>query len=394
MELPLNIRELVNMKSLKKIFYITKFSYPNFFSKLHCWQGTKNTLPSIFEIIFTKNRYKVDVLMKKELGIRYKLLKLLGKVTTYKDQIYLFVSALISNKYKTIYILPAGILIDEIISFHLDKISRDETLFIKLDLHKNSEKIKNQITFFKHILVKEKNNIRYLGKIICINCISYEFLHILNMCIDAKNISVKYNDMIEGLNRGADQSIDDIILKIKQYSSIVKSYSMTDCRKYNLSYEPNIVNKDNLREYITTVSKKAIFVGILNKARIDILEEIIERLVTECYFVEIYTYNISDVYIQNKINSIKNKYKEFVIFNLDKFIDYFSYIKIISEAEIIIDVYRLSSSEGNSYRVYETFAMGKILITNRDLSVNENIKTFKFKTYRLNNNLTYIKSNK
>lgn len=358
------------MYKLSPTIYITNFNYPTYFSDLHGWVGCSKTFPSIVEAICSRKKYKIDPLLKKDNKKLYNLLKILGKISNYKDEILLFLNALVTNKYKTIYILPASMAIDEIIAFHLTAEQIKETLFIKLDLHKNSDKIQNVINFLKKCISNLDDKVNFSGVIVCINCISYSFLQCIERVISKDQIIIKYNDMIDSLNYKGTESIASIVNNIKNYTKNILSYSMLDCKKYGFIYEANIVNKDNLMKYVTEVKKKAIFVGFINKDRIDALEKVINILIKDGYLVEIYTLGIHEDYVWEKINKINKQYGD--IIKVGYYFDYFSYVKLISDAEILIDIYRLQKDEGNSYRVYEAYAMNKILMTNRDLLANEN----------------------
>ncbi len=140
----------------------------------------------------------------------------------------------------------------------------------------------------------------------------------------------------------------------KQIIQGAESYYEPDAKFLDITYRPNAVNGNtmqqvnyNYRNFIYT------FIGayksIDDQSRLDDLKQVREKLH--------YLYSNTLKYIN-----------EYIIFVQDfdrERITYPQYLKLIGQSEMIVDMYRIATDEGLSFRISEALLLERKIITNR-----------------------------
>lgn len=185
---------------------------------------------------------------------------------------------------------------------------------------------------------------------------AYKFLH------PNKSVYLRFHDGLEHMTERKNflkfrKSLHQLI--DKKIIQGAESYYEPDAEFLGITYRPNAVNSNvmqkvnyNYRKFIYT------FIGayksVDDQSRLHDLNRIREQLH--------YLYPEIRKYINEYIIFVQDFDKERIIYS--------QYLKLVGESEIIIDMYRLTTDEGLSFRISEALLLGRKIITNRLIVLN------------------------
>lgn len=219
---------------------------------------------------------------------------------------------------------------------------------------------------------------------ICIlyNCFSTKFLKYIQTIYPKAKVISRYHDM----------TINDkqkrIIQKSRKHLKNIKfeSYSSKEAEFFNIAYQPNSVYFEGFSQIKANNTQQydIYFMGVYSESRYEFIKNFlikINRLNLKIYMDFIVLPNTNQIELKHKVTSLKLLNQQNLVVNTDP-VNYIQYLKNLALSKTILDVYRLFSDEGLSFRTAEALALKKKMITNRDLNANnlykfkENILTF------------------
>lgn len=231
------------------------------------------------------------------------------------------------------------------------------------------------IEILKLKVFHKKNNSAKLC--ILYNCFSIKFLKYIQIIYPKTKIICRYHDMTIG---------DKQKYFIQKYSKYLKnikfeSYSSKEADFFNIAYQPNSVyfkdysqqnTKDNTLQY------DIYFMGVYSESRYEFIRNFllkINKLNLKIYMDFIVLPNTNHIELKSKVSSLKFLNQQNLVVNTEP-VNYIQYLNNLALSTSILDVYRLFSDEGLSFRTAEALALKKKIITNRDLNANN---LYKFK---------------
>ena len=231
------------------------------------------------------------------------------------------------------------------------------------------------IEILKLKLFHKKNNNTKLC--ILYNCFSIKFLKYIQIIYPKTKIICRYHDMTIG---------DKQKFFIQKYSKYLKnikfeSYSSKDAEFFNISYQPNSVYFEcfsQIKANGSTQQYDIYFMGIYSESRYEFIKKFLIKtckLNLKIYIDFIVLPNTNHIELKRKVSSLKFLNQQNLVVNTEP-VNYIQYLNNLALSKSILDVYRLFSDEGLSFRTPEALALKKKIITNRDLSANN---LYKFK---------------
>lgn len=199
----------------------------------------------------------------------------------------------------------------------------------------------------------KKNSDTNKGTTVFINPSSFDVLEAYRSIHPNRTIIVRYHDWLGSKklinNPSIDQTFEKLSLlrKLKIIDS-VECYCREDAKKLKALYRPNGVNLKLITSLDASYRNYLIFFsGAETKSsRIKCLEKALK------FIIDVYPNVSQRIYIKSAYQN-NNR------------VPYSEYIHETSKAEIYIDLVRLSSSEGFSFRTPEALALNRKIITNR-----------------------------
>lgn len=231
------------------------------------------------------------------------------------------------------------------------------------------------IEILKLKLFHKKNNNTKLC--ILYNCFSIKFLKYIQIIYPKTKIICRYHDMTIG---------DKQKYFIQKYSKYLKnikfeSYSSKEAEFFNISYQPNSVYFEcfsQIKANGSTQQYDIYFMGVYSESRYEFIKKFLIKtckLNLKIYIDFIVLPNTNHIELKRKVSSLKFLNQQNLVVNTEP-VNYIQYLNNLALSKSILDVYRLFSDEGLSFRTPEALALKKKIITNRDLNANN---LYKFK---------------
>lgn len=226
----------------------------------------------------------------------------------------------------------------------------------------------NQIKNLRHIQCMDGSYSKYLWSLerffckqkndtvkLCYvyNCFSKNFVNFLHKIYPNAIIVNRYHDMIEKRKH---------VNFIKKYKEIlnIETYSLKNSSELNIDYVPNSVDPlelKKLQKEYPNVKYDVFFLGRVDNDRLNVLIKIAAQLKAANLTYKFYT-------VLNKKDSHEISDPNFV----NSPLPYNEYLKELCQSRVVIDLYRISSDEGLSFRTAEAIILNKKTITNRNIS--------------------------
>lgn len=215
--------------------------------------------------------------------------------------------------------------------------------------------------FLSKLHIPRQNNSNYIT-IVYANPMNPYFVHNLRYRFKNANIILRYYDYYDRkLLNTFFNKINDIKLKKETYCRL-------NADKNELIYMPNFIDRQHLLDVAKTkTSGRVVFIGTVNNRRAEIILNLARMLKKHGVNFLFYCYRLDPKH-RKTADEINAGDKNIIYDNL---MSYEDYLNLSTEASCIVDLYRLRSDEGLSYRISEAIFLQQKIITDRDCLLNE-----------------------
>lgn len=167
-----------------------------------------------------------------------------------------------------------------------------------------------------------------------------------------KNIVIRFHDVLKTNDKQLIKKVKSNLPRI-----IIESYSIVDAYQNNIKYRPNGISPKFIKQcespYRCFLYK---FDGAKSESTNTPRTEPLDLINKEIHAI----YNYIHPWLRSTIKD-----------SLDSYLSYKEYCKISATAEIVIDLIRVTPSEGFSFRIPEALFLNRKIITNRIILLKE-----------------------
>ena len=329
--------------------------------------SNNNELPSLYELITSpKTIYNFDKKEKHAHRFIYFFSKLLNK----KQSKFHNLKALFSRPCNSnCLIIAHHTKIFDILSYHLAHTLNTYTIYVTNITENTKKKASEEFDRYIINLFKQQcitPDLNFHGNIIITNWVNYTFIvHLAKKFPNANCICFKSLDYMGSNSEQFKKNFLEELSTAKTINrSYFYSYSKADALNYGLIYEPNGVDISYLSSLRVPYSERiygVFFAGIASGKRFSKVLTLIKQLerLSISYCLVLTGLSFAE---QKELTVFSKSSLSKVIFHP---VSYRKLIDLTRQSIAILDIYRLSSDEGYSYRIGEAIALNCKVLSNR-----------------------------
>ena len=335
------------------------------------------TPPSIIKLVFSKNTiYMYDTFKKHQFSVKYIFTKLLGKRYSKFNNIESFFCQ--SPQTRTIFVAHDSSICN-IYTYHYNWINIEDACIFVIGIMDTTHKKESSKfeAFTEQLFIKNKIKpcFDFSGKILVTNRVNPVFVKaLLKKFPNASEIQIQLVDFMEGSTFDITNQYVADLYETKSLPKVsITSYSRSDASAFSIKYVPNAVNFAKLRNLIKSSTRiyDVFFAGNASGFRFNKIKNIITTLEKSSLSYKFILAHLSNQQ-KDEISKLAQSGKGEISFSN---IPYEELLTLSSKSIAILDLYRLSSDEGFSFRIAEAIGLQCKIISDRLKLLDETFYT-------------------